>query len=87
MLRHLDGSLGAMYNGNCFALKALPVPEKATPRQTSAEQSRTAVRPRKQHKPSPEHPWRKPTPVVKRRRDPVEDYFERNEWRHQYAQY
>ena len=87
MLRDLDGSLSAMYDGKCFALKTLAALEKATSNQPSAGKSRAVVQPRKQHKPSSEHPWRKPMPMVKRRRDPVEDYFEKNEWRHQYAQY
>ena len=87
VLRDLDGSLSAMYDGKCFALKTLAALEKATSNQPSAGKSRAVVQPRKQHKPSSEHPWRKPMPMVKRRRDPVEDYFEKNEWRHQYAQY
>ena len=85
VLQHMDGSLGAMYDGNCFALKALDVSQKAALKQLSAKESRAVKQPRKQHKPSTEHPWRKP--MVKRRRDPVEDYFEKNEWRHLYAKY
>lgn len=85
VLRYLDGSLGAMYGDKCFALRPLAGLEKTTPSQPSAEESRAKKQPLKRHKPSPEHPWRKP--MVKRRRDPVEDYFEKNEWRHLYAQY
>ena len=85
VLRDLDGSLSAMYNGKCFALKEIAVPEKVMLKQPSAEESSVVKQPHKQQKPSSEHPWRKP--MVKRRRDPVEDYFEKNEWRHLYAQY
>jgi len=85
VLRYLDGSLGAMYDGNCYALKALPVSEKAMSKQSSAEESRTVKPSPKVHKPAAEHPWRRP--MVKRRRDPVEEYFVENEWRHLYAQY
>ena len=85
VLRYLDGSLGAMYDGKGFALKALPVPERARAEQSAAEVSKPVKKSRKVHKPAAEHPWRRP--MVKRRRDPVEEYFVENEWRHLYAQY
>ena len=82
VLKHLDGSLSALYNDKCFGLKALPAPVKATDKQALIMKPETAE---KTHKPAPDHPWRKP--LKKHRRDPVEEYFLKRERQNEHAQY
>jgi len=77
VLRHLDGSISALYQGKRFGLKEFvkPVPlntiqdKKQLPLSTSL-------------KPAPDHPWRKMPVGPLRSRDPVEDYFYRRLFRH-----
>lgn len=77
VLRHLDGSISALYQGKRFSLREFVKPTPLVATQDNEQSLR-----RIPGKPAPDHPWRKMPVGPLRPRDPVEDYFYRRQFRH-----
>ncbi|MBO8153334.1 hypothetical protein [Thermovirga sp.] len=90
VIKHLNGSLGAMYGDDYFGLKALPDTnsQKGFSREKSPENE---TKPRKGHKPPMDHPWRRSLNNNKgnviRDYEDYEGYFIGDEWRKIHAAY
>lgn len=79
VLRHLDGSISALYQGKSFGLKEFvkPAPLTTTPDKKQFPRDTAS-------KPSFDHPWRKMPVGPVKPRDPVADYFYRRLYQHLY---
>jgi len=55
--RHLDGSLGALYSGDYFKLKAIS--SDSNKKAIQEENLENKAKPRGKYKPSMDHPWRR----------------------------
>lgn len=70
VLKHLDGSTSALYQGYSYKLK-----EFVHPATTSHAKIKEVNNARSERKPSAEHPWRKT--AVPKHQEPIESYLER----------
>lgn len=85
VLTHLDGSMSALYEGKPYRLQLFTGKRARATSDTHEEASKPPVKP---HKPAPGHPWRQPLNYPRRRRDPVQAYFDGKDpfWEKVYAE-
>lgn len=84
VLTHLDGSISALYDGKRYGLQ-LFTGKKAKATKDTQEAPKPPAKP---HRPAPDHPWKQSFSRPRRRRDPVQAYFDGKDpfWEKVYAE-
>lgn len=78
VLKHLDGSTSALYQGNSYKLKEFVQPSPVSkPESTEKEPAKSSG----ERKTPANHPWHQPSVIPKRQDDPIEAYLKRKGYR------